>query len=423
MWVLELNDAEIALSRDGGVHYREPGVAVLSHQPVFGDAALGAARLRPRQFQSQYFGRMNAEPVVPRAPGIGNQADLVYRHLLHIKAAAGIGDDDELFVAVPSASTPEQLALLLGIAREAKLNIRAIIDAAVAAASSSQLPERCKLIDVLLHRAAIMDLAIAEDARRDGVQEIPEAGLMQLLEGWVDTVADRFVGETRLDPLRIAETEQQVFDQVFDQTLSEGAKELSIGVVHRGGERRVRVPAAALADKSAQRYELLARRIGDATVLALTHRAARLPGLAERFRALGHRLVFLDPDAARDGIWECADVLREDDRENDQVAFISSLPANIEAAPPEEIPPTHILCDAVAVALGDEFDAGRHPRAGAVGDAFRIVRHDGGHHVVPGADAEVLLNEHAVAAETRISIGDSIRCRRQEFTLIHFSGE
>ena len=419
MWALELNDAEIALSRDGGVHYRAPGVAVLAHQPVFGDAALAAARLRPRQFQSQYFGRMNAEPVVPRAPGIGNQADLVYRHLLHIKAAASIGDGDELFVAVPSASTPEQLALLLGIAREAKLNVRAIIDAAVAAASSSRLPERCKLIDVLLHRAAITDLAIGEDARRDGVEEIPEVGLMQLLEGWVDTVADSFVSETRLDPLRIAETEQQVFDQVFAQTLSEGAKELSIGVVHRGGERRVRVPATALADKSAQRYDLLARRIGAPAVLALTHRAARLPGLGERLRGLGHRLILLDPDAARNGIWECADVLREDD----EVAFISSLPANIEAAPPEEIPPTHILCDAVAVALGDEFDAGRHPRAGAVGDAFRIVRHDGGHHVVPGTGAEVLLNEHAVAAETRISLGDSIRCRRQEFTLIHFSGE
>ena len=419
MWVLELSDAEVALSRDGGVHYREPGVALLERQPVFGDAALAAARLRPRQFQSQYFARMNAEPVVPAVPGIGNQADLVYRHLLHIKAAAGIGDDDELFVAVPSASTPEQLALLLGIAREAKLNVRAVIDAAVAAASSARLPERCKLIDVLLHGAAIMDLAIAENARRDGVQEIPEVGLMQLLEGWVDTVADRFVDETRLDPLRIAETEQQVFHQVYAQILSEGAGVLSVGVEHRGSERRIRVPASALADKSAQRYDLLARHIGTAAVVALTHRAARLPGLAGRLRGLGHRLILLDADAVRDGIWECADALRGDE----EVAFISSLPANMEATPPEEIPPTHILCDAVAVSLGDEFEASRHPRAGAVGNAFRIVRRGSGHHVVPGTDAEVLLNERALAAEARISLGDSIRCRRQEFTIIHFTGD
>ena len=419
MWVLELNDTEIALSRDGGTHYREPGVAVLSRQPVFGDAALAAARLRPRQFQSQYFARMNAEPVVSGISGIANQADLAYRHLLHVKAAASIGDEDELFVSVPSTSSPEQLGLLLGIAQEARLNVRAVIDSAVAAASSARLPERCKLIDVLLHGAVAVDLAIAENARRDGVQEVPEVGLLQLLEGWVDTVADRFVSETRLDPLRVAETEQQVFDQVCAQILKEDAVELSVGVEHRSGERRIRVPATALADKSAQRYDLLAQRIGATTALALTHRAARLPGLADRLRTLGHRLIVLDTDAVRDGIWECADFLRGDG----DVAFISSLPANSEVTPPEEIPPTHILCDAMAVPLGDDFHAGRHPRANAFGNVFRIVRRTSGHYVVPGAEAEVLLNEHALVADTRISLGDSIRCRQQEFTVIHLEGK
>ncbi len=419
MWVLELNDAEIAASRDGGVHYREPGVALLERQPVFGDAALAAARLRPRQFQSQYFARMNAEPVVPGISGIANQADLAYRHLRHIKSAASIGDEDELFVSVPSTSSPEQLGLLLGIAQEAKLNVRAVIDSAVAAASSARLPERCVLIDVLLHGAVAADLAIAENARRESVREVPEVGLLQLLEGWVDAVADRFVGETRLDPLRVAETEQQVFDQVFAQVLKEDAVELSVGVEHRSGERRIRLPATALADKSAQRYDLLARRVGTASTLALTHRAARLPGLADRLRTSGHRLILLDPDAVRDGIWECADVLRGDD----EIAFISSLPANSEAAAPEEIPPTHILCDAMAVPLGDDFHASRHPRANALGDAFRIVRRTSGHYVVPGAEARVILNEHALVADTRVSLGDSIRCRKQEFTVIHLEGK
>ncbi|MDE0227166.1 MAG: hypothetical protein OXP28_18815 [Gammaproteobacteria bacterium] len=419
MWVLELSDAEVAVSRDGGVHYREPGVALLEREPVFGDAALASARLRPRQFQSQYFSRMNAEPVVPGIPGVSNQADLAYLHLLHVKSSASIGDDDELFVAVPSGSTREQLGLLLGIAREAKLNIRAVIDSAVAAASSARLPERCKLIDVLLHGATVVDLSIVENARRESVQEVPEAGLMQLLEGWVDTVADRFVGETRLDPLRIAQTEQQVFDQVCTQVLNEGGLELSVAVEHRGSERRVRLPASALAEKSGQRYDLLIRRIGAATTLALTHRASRLPGLAQRLRALGHRLILLDANAARDGIWESADSLRGDD----EVAFITSLPAASEAVAPEEIPSTHILCDAVAVPLGDEFHASHHPRAAALGNAFRIVRRASGHYLAPGAETEVLLNEHVLADETRIALGDSIRCRQQEFTIVHFAGD
>ena len=419
MWVLELSDAEIVVSRDGGVHYREPGVALLDGQPVFGEAAFARARLRPRQFQSQYFARMNSEPVVHGLPGISNQADLAYRHLMHVKASVGIGDEDDIFVAVPSVCTEGQLALLLGIAQEAKLNVRALIDSAVAAASSARLPERCKLVDVLLHGAAAVDLAVNENARRDNVLERPDVGLMQLLEGWVDTVADRFVGETRLDPLRIAETEQQVFDQVCAQVLNGGGLELSVAVEHRGGERRVRLPASALADKSAQRYDLLVRRIGTATALALTHRAAHLPGLAERLREAGHRLIVLDANAARDGIWESAEILRGDD----EVSFVTSLPANSEAAAPEEIPPTHILCDAVAVPLGDEFHAGRHPRATALGSAFRIIRRANGHYVAPGADAEVLLNERALAGETTVSLGDSIRCRQQEFTVIHFTGQ
>ena len=418
MWVLELSDAEIVASSDGNTRYREPGVALLERQPLFGEAALAAARLRPRQFQSQYFGRMNAEPVVPGIPGVANQADLVYRHLLHIKAEAGIGDDDETIVAVPSASTPERLALLLGIAREARLNVRAVIDSAVAAASSSQLPERCRLIDMLLHGAVVVDLSVAENARRDDVREVPEVGLMQLLEGWMDTVADRFVGETRLDPLRIAETEQQVFDQVRTQILRQGATELSLGVEHRGSERRIRLPASALADKSAQRYDLLARRIGDTIPLAMTHRAASLPGLGERLRTAGHRLILLQTDAVRNGIEECADILLRDD----EVAFVTSLPAGGEAVAPEKTPPTHILCDAVAVPLGDEFHAHRHPRAVALGDAFRIVRRAGGHYIVASAGAEVLLNERAIGAETRVALGDSIRCQRQQFTIIHFAG-
>ena len=235
----------------------------------------------------------------------------------------------------------------------------------------------------------------------------------------MDTVADRFVGETRLDPLRVAETEQQVFDQVCTQILHEGAVELSISVEHRGSERRIRLPASALADKSAQRYDLLARRIGSGAALALTHRAARLPGLADRLRESGHRLILLDPDAVRDGIWECADILREEG----EVTFVSSLPANSAALAPEEIPPTHILCDAVAVTLGDDFHVSRHPRGHGLGNAFRIVRRANGHYVAPGAETPVLLNEHELVSETRLSLGDSIRCRKQQFTVIHLDGD
>ena len=73
----------------------------------------------------------------------------------------------------------------------------------------------------------------------------------------------------------------------------------------------------------------------------------------------------------------------------------------------------------MAVPLGDQFLASSHPQAEAVGSEFRIVRRTSGHYIVPSAEAPVLLNGHMLTAETRLSLGDSIRCGSREFALIH----
>ena len=424
MWVLELNDAEITLSRDGDVHYCEPGVAMLAERkPAFGDVALAASLVNPRQTQNQYFGRMNAEPVSPGAPSVTNQADLVYQHLDHIKSYAGIGDDDELYVTVPSTSTPEQLSLLLGIAQEAKLPIRTLVDLSVAAACTQRLPEQCKLIDVSLHRALIADLTGGDEVRRADAQEVPETGLVNLLEGWVDAVADRFVAETRFDPLRIAETEQQVFDQIYRMLQTPTAAEAAIEIEHRGDFRRIDVPLSALAHKSEQRYELLTQHLGAPTTLLITHRVARLPGLAQRLEQLGHTLICLPADATRAGVRACLETLRSDDG---AVRFISALPGSgrLEAQPVSpHTAGTHLLCGAIATALNDALSAGDHPEAVDLGDAFRIVLRDGLHYVVANGETSVAVNGQALDGEAQATLGDVIVCRGREFRVIRVAGE
>ena len=83
------------LSREADAHYREPrrGPAASANRSS-GTRALAAARLRPRQVPEPVF-RPHERP--NRSPagisGIGNQADLAYRHLLHIKDAGGIRDE------------------------------------------------------------------------------------------------------------------------------------------------------------------------------------------------------------------------------------------------------------------------------------------------------------------------------------------
>ena len=418
MWVLELNDAEITLSRDGAVAYREPGIASLAGRaPAFGDAALATARLDPRRSENQYFARMNAEPVTATAPGVANQADLVYRHLREIAALAGL-DGAAVHIVVPSASTPEQLGLLLGIAREAGLTVASLLDAAVAAGCLAALPAEARVLDIALHRASVATLACGSTVRRTAVEEVPEAGLLRLLEGWVDAVADRFVAETRFDPLSIAAAEQQVFDQVHAAVAS-GAAELTVEVVHGGDARTVDLPLAALAAKSAQRYEMLAQHIDAPAPLALTHRARRLPGLERLLAGLGHKVIRLEADAARAGVEANADILGQDDG----VSFVSSVPARHAAAPPlpDAAAGTHLLCGAVAVPLGDAFDAADHPEAGDLDGAFRILSRDGGHHVVPAGGVPVSLDGQPLAQEAQeapAAPGALIECGGRTFRIV-----
>ncbi|MDE0351053.1 MAG: hypothetical protein OXM56_15290 [Gammaproteobacteria bacterium] len=419
MWVLELNDAEITLSRDGTVAYQEPGIASLAGRtPTFGNDALATARLDPRRSENQYFARMNGEPVHATAPGVANQADLVYRHLRQIAQGADL-DGAAVHLVVPSTSTPDQLGLLLGIAQEAGIAVASLLDAAVAAACTASLPAQARLLDISLHRASVATLACESTVRRVAAEEVAEAGLLRLLEGWVDAVADRFVAETRFDPLTIAAAEQQVFDQVYAAIAKAGngaPAELTVEVAHQGDTRTVDLPLSALAGKSAQRYEVLSQHIGAPTTLALTRRAQRLPGLDALLAGLGHTVVRLDAGASRAGVEASADTLEA----GDGVSFVSAVAARHHVAPAAvaEAAGTHLLCGAVAVPLRDGLEAAEHPEARDLGAAFRIVRRDAGHHVVPVSDVPVSLNGQPIVGETSVAAGAVIETRGRAFRIV-----
>ena len=416
MHALELNDAELTLSRDREVLWREPGVASLAGaEPLFGDAALAASRLHPRHTHSQHFNRLNADPVTPGAPGIANQADLVYRQLRRMKAAASLGDAEPLHVLVHGACAPEQLGLLLGIAEEARLKVVGLIDAAVAAVADTPWTGDVQVIDVALHRATVTSVAAAEAVRRQRTEDIAEAGLLRLLEGWVDAVADRFVAETRFDPLRVAATEQQVFDQVYAAVATgagaAGTGELTVETVHRGLARMVTLPWSALRDKSAQRYERLAQRLV-APAVAVTHRAARLPSFTGFLAGGGREVCSLSPDAASNGARSAAEAAAADDG----VRFLTELPRRASAPNAASGPAgTHLLCGAIAVPLGETFDGARHPEAAG---AFRIVRRAGGYHVLPEGGATVTVDGRPVTDAAPAPLGAAIACAGREFRIV-----
>ncbi|MCY3623825.1 MAG: hypothetical protein OXH68_19215 [Gammaproteobacteria bacterium] len=427
MLVLDINDAEITLRRNGDELYRQPGVAdVAPKTTVLGHKARARSRLHPQRSHNEFWQRLNADPVTPHGRAVGNQADLVYLQLRELYAATE-EKRPAVVVVAPSAVTNEQFAVLLGIAAEAGFDVHAIVDASVAAASRQTWDGSCAVVDVSLQRATVTQVERVDTdngpvVRRAAVDEIPAAGFVPLLEGWIDVVADRFVDGTRFDPLRIAATEQQVFDQLLTG-IDTGAAEFAIEVDHHDVTRRVSVSRHALAQKSTQRYELFAKALGGAGTLAVSHRVLRLPGFAAFLQGAGHQLLPLTPDALDGAVRDQAEhILPGPDEAGGTpgARLITSLPARAGATS-EPVPsrwPTHVLCNALAIPLAGDTSANEHPAFRPGSPNFRIRRGENGISVVPPPDAAVSLNGMPIDFEHPAGAGDTIDSGNLAFHLI-----
>ena len=416
MWTLELNDTEISLAQGLDVVYRQPGVAVVLDDRVsFGDAALEQTRLHPRQAQTQYWHQLSADPIAVGGRTIKNHADLVYQHLLEIKRLGNLPENEPVFVAVPSNTSPEQLSLLLGIANEASIQISALADLAVATASTLARPGHCTFLDNGFHRTILTRLETNGSVSRTSYSEAAETGFQALVEGWIDAVADLFVQETRFDPLRIADTEQQLFSHVLKNVAS-CVDEFLVEVSHAGESRRVAVTRSLLATKSSQRLDALLQQIGDPTTIVLSHRIARVPGLTEVLRAAGHDVNVVEPHA----IFSAAMAHEKNSAQSDGgVSFITQFAsANSRDEPTNliRVRPTHLLHGTEATSLSNVISDQNQTSNNVRG--FCIELEGSEYRVLPMAKAEVKINGVVIDSSTGVAVGDIIRKDSEEFHLI-----
>ena len=286
--LLELNDAALSLHRNGELIYRQPAIALISPQgAVFGDEALQSARLQPQQVNQQYLSSLNADPLPRPVRGIANHADLIYRHLLEIKGLAA----EPLVVAVPGFLTEDQLGVLLGIAEEAGIRIRGFVDSAVLMGSVAEVHPNTWLLDLHASRCCLTELRAGEEGERTvsqgAVEDITGFGHNACLDGWANLAADRFVQDTRYDPLHAAESEQQLYDQLCAWAQRQTLSELAVEVRQGDATRQVRLGAIALRDKLMQRLAPVAEKVPVGARLLVAPGSAALPGFVESLQSLG----------------------------------------------------------------------------------------------------------------------------------------
>ncbi|MBA3563976.1 MAG: hypothetical protein H0W33_08205 [Gammaproteobacteria bacterium] len=437
--VFELNDAGLIVADESGILLESPGFAIVEPKlAIVGEAAFHKARLNPRWTNNRFWDELSLEPVDKPTAQIRSHADLAYAQLDDLRKTLDAGDREVVF-AVPGSFDNHQLALLLGIAKECALKVTGLVDAAVAAAAQADVDGDLLHVDMLLHRVVLT--RIRRDARltRVGVDNVGKVGLAVLRERWVDLIADAYIRNTRFDPLHLAETEQALYDRLPGWLGElEHAESTLLDMQSGPKTHRVTLTRESVLDRVRPQYEAIVDQLRatlaahPATVL-LTHRLARLPGLAAAIaRAAGAEPAELAPEATARGALAHLDHIRS---EGEALSFVTALPAppagngdipdsqrkirNVPISPQTgALPrPTHLLYRSRAYAIGAiPCQVGRDTAGLRVGGPLNGVPaifsiYTRGPRIVlesHGA-ADAFVNDERVGGKAHLELGDRVR--------------
>lgn len=354
--LLDINDCNLQLW-NGDTHLQSPGYALLQgKQYRFGAPARAAARLQPRDINTRYWWQLSTEALQPALGPARHTGDLVHAHLQELHREAG--QPAEIMLAVSAGMQREQLALLLGIVQQCPFDAVGLVSRSVALGSLYSGSGRLFHLEIQLHQAIISEME--ESAGRIELQRtvpLPGCGLLQLQERLVEIIAAAFIRQTRFDPRRKADTEQQLYDSL-PQALRTLGSEAETNLEVKGYRARINrsdlLPAGQrLFDSAPQSMGTL--RPDDRIIVDPI--ANLLPGLGERLPSMH----VAEPGAVREALQRHQQQLVQ---RGQALSFVTSLPC-LEVkitpsgseliAPPQEAPSappprlaTHLLQDTVA---------------------------------------------------------------------------
>jgi len=435
-FALEINDAGLILARDAQIVAEEPGCAMLDGRaPQTGAAAMRRARLQPLFAETRHWQELGTAALPRRMPAAATYAEVAYAQLAQLAREAGDGGGETLF-AVPAWYTREQLAVLLGVAREAGFPAVGLVDAGLAAAALEPVPAAVVQLELTMHRAVVTVLEHAGELRRVRYELLPQHGWLALQQAWLDMIAAAFVRKTRFDPLHEAASEQRLWDGLSGWLAAlELGDALTIELPAAGDTRAVDFVRADFAAAARGIYDAVAHvlqraRPADGPLhLRLSHRWARLPGFADRLAELRDCEVRpLPRGAAALGALAFERVLRRDPA---QVALVPRLPVPLAHAsaravePAQRVAPqdrpTHVVHLGRAwpllhepLYLGAALPSGRRSLAVAAGPGVSRVhcvleRDNDGAWLEDQSTYGTFLNGERVGGRVALQVGDRLR--------------
>jgi hypothetical protein len=369
-----------------------PGFAYHDNQKFwFGRPAEDVWFVHPRQVCHVFWDKLSHEPSALNAAGkTPSFSELAFYFLRDFtqQLTAAHGPLDKVVLAVPSAylkdpATEEQkIGLLLGMAGELKLPLAGVMDMASAALCDPRgsginpgLP--VVVVDIHLNGADIsLHAAVDGEFARKDFTHLAPAGYAPLLKHLTAAMGNRFLKHTAFDILEDGQIEQTFYRQTKDFMLS-GAPEYryQINTARRAYEmtathEQLVLDAMNFAGMLLQGVQALVHKMPDPAepiTVALTTRAACVPGLESRLRAAGFMRLLRLPEGAAAGGAACAGASRLPVPDLSDIPVEISVPlAGVKCATgtPWEAhlhkakaggprpQPTHVIIDGIGHVLG-----------------------------------------------------------------------
>jgi hypothetical protein len=266
--VIEINDQHLLIQTDQGLLYGEPGFAHLTKTGITtGDTAKASAWQQPQHSYNQYWRQLNQQPLPSSQQWARHHADIAFAQFKQLLDAGG--SPETIIIAVPGTVSDEQLSLLLGLASAIPVQVKAVIDSALAICA--QHTESTLLVDMQLHQTQVSLIDCSAGISSLSQQEtLPDIGIMQLYNAVARHISDRLVANYRYDPLHSSETEQALYDQLPDWLMQLAQQDnLSINLPSPQGDLKLLLQRHTIA-------EIVAQRLGGLIALIQKHQDATL---------------------------------------------------------------------------------------------------------------------------------------------------
>lgn len=363
--VIEINDSGLRLSETGQATYVSSGYAHLAgSKMLFGAAAEARSKLEPFQTTNQFWQHLSNKQL----SGLSvkkTSAEIAWMHLADLWSQTSRGTQEVVFVT-PANFTPNHLSVLLGISGHCPFQPVAVVDSAIAALAGAQnlisswADKDCFCLDIQLHQTLITQLKLKSDQCQRGHFISLPVGLVHLKDALIKNISKQFIEETRFDPLRQANTEQQLYNNLSlwlnNRHLNSSDKYLNLTL----GQQEYSLTLATdrinsyLAEDMKSYTNDLKQNLGDNACLLVTRRFAPwrylLPNQPEQ------SIHYLTQEAVELGVPLMADAIYSHEGGVPMVTHFarssyldhpSSLSQEAHNRPPqpnkERHPPTHIL--------------------------------------------------------------------------------